>query len=421
MGKVAKLIMVTAENNNKYYSMTEQPDGTFKVVYGRVDVTAINESYSMGMWEKKYKEKLKKGYVDQTHLFAVEPDPSDDKDKDKTSPSFADIMDPTISRFVSQLQAWANKTVEQNYKISTASVTAKQIDAAQTILDSLSHMVNIGVSLNDINQLLLDLFKTLPRKMGHVQDYLFTTISDKDDLDSAIKLLSHEQDLLDVFKGQVQVYAAQQAQNITSAKEEKKRQTLLEAMGIEFFNTNDSEKETILSKIQDPSHKKQISQSFRVNNKKTQERFDKWVAETANKKTELFWHGSRNQNWWSILDSGLVLRPTSAIINGKMFGYGTYFADKFQKSLGYTSYGGSRWAGGNSSNAILSLYDVHVGNQLNIKKWSSSNSSLNEKELKKLGDYDSVYAHGGYDLVNNEFIVYNEAQTTVKFITQIGK
>ncbi len=418
MGKVAKLIMVTDQNNNKYYSMSEQPDGSFKVVYGRVDVTAINESYPMSMWDKKYKEKLKKGYVDQTHLFAEETTQKSDKDD---SPAFADIMDPLVGRFVSQLQSWANKTVEQNYKISTASVTQKQIDAAQKILDDLSHLVAIGVSLSDINQLLLDLFKTLPRKMSHVQDHLFHVINDNDGLDFAMNLLSHEQDLLDVFKGQVQVYAAGQSQIITSVKEEKKRLTLLEAMGIEFFNIIDSEKDLILSKIQDGQHKKMFKQGFRVNNKKTEAKFKKFLEGASNKKTELFWHGSRNQNWWSILDSGLVLRPTNAIISGKMFGYGSYFADKFSKSLGYTSYSGSRWAGGNSDTAILSLYEVHVGNQYKITKWSNDCTSFTENKLKTIGKYDSVFAPGGYDLVNSEFIVYNEAQTTVKFITQIGK
>lgn len=420
MGKVAKLVMVTEANNNKYYNMEEMPNGTIKIVRGRIESSSVEEKpVPMSKWNSLYNSKVKKGYVDQTHLFAEEEQPKADGQKD-SSPSFADIMDPTISKFIGQLQTWANKTVEQNYTISTSKVTAKQIDSAQTILDELSHLVTIGVSLSDINQMLLNLFKTLPRKMSHVQDHLFHVVNDQHSLDEAMKLLAHEQDLLDVFKGQVQVYAAQQAQTITSDKEAKKKQTLLEAMGIEFFNTVDSEKELILSKIQDNNHKKLFKQAFRVNNKKTLARFQEFVAKAPNKKTELFWHGSRNQNWWSILDSGLVLRPTNAIISGKMFGYGTYFADKFQKSLGYTSYSGSRWAGGNSDTAILSLYDVHVGNQYEIKKWNHEHSQLVESKLKALGAYDSVYAHGGYDLVNNEFIVYNEAQTTVKFITQIG-
>ena len=32
----SKLIMVTTQNNNKYYEMKEQGDGTFIVYYGRV-------------------------------------------------------------------------------------------------------------------------------------------------------------------------------------------------------------------------------------------------------------------------------------------------------------------------------------------------------------------------------------------------
>lgn len=69
MAKVVKLIMVTEANNNKYYNMFEQADGTFKVEYGRVDSTTQHASYSMREWDKKYREKTNKGYKDITHLY----------------------------------------------------------------------------------------------------------------------------------------------------------------------------------------------------------------------------------------------------------------------------------------------------------------------------------------------------------------
>lgn len=419
MGKVAKLVMVTEANNNKFYNMEEMPNGMIKIVRGRIDSSSVEEKpVPISKWNSLYNSKVRKGYVDQTHLFAEDPVPGSDE---QDSPSFADIMDPLISRFVAQLQSWANYTVEQNYNISTAKVTAKQIEAAQKILDDLSNMVAIGVPLSDINQLLLDLFKTLPRKMSHVQDHLFHTINDPDDLDYAMKLLSHEQDLLDVFKGQVQVFAAQQAQGITSAKEEKKRQTLLEAMGIEFFNTSSNENDLIISKIEEKEHKELFKQGFRVNNIKTKSKFEAWVEKAVNKKTELFWHGSRNENWYSIISSGLVLRPTNAVTTGSMYGKGLYFASLFRKSFNYTSYSGSYWARGNSNKAILSLYDVHVGNQFKIPKHGPWCYELNEKKLKEKGDFDSVFAPKGADLRNDEFIIYNENQSTIKYIIEVSK
>jgi poly [ADP-ribose] polymerase len=51
MGKQVKLLMVTQQNNNKYYDMVDNGDGTLTVTYGRVDVTAINKTYPSYKWD----------------------------------------------------------------------------------------------------------------------------------------------------------------------------------------------------------------------------------------------------------------------------------------------------------------------------------------------------------------------------------
>jgi len=117
---------------------------------------------------------------------------------------------------------------------------------------------------------------------------------------------------------------------------------------------------------------------------------------------------------------GLVLRPANAIITGKMFGYGLYFADKFRKSLNYSSLWGSYWSGGQSNKAYLALYDVHLGHSLKIKKHQGWCSQLTAEKLKvKGGKYNSVFAQGGADLINNEYIVYHQSQCTVRYLVEI--
>ena len=59
--------MVTENNNNKYYEMIPNGDN-FTVKYGRVGASAQVASYSASQFDKKYNEKIKKGYVDQTEL-----------------------------------------------------------------------------------------------------------------------------------------------------------------------------------------------------------------------------------------------------------------------------------------------------------------------------------------------------------------
>ena len=61
-----KLICVTPNNNNKFYNMTDLGNGQFKVEYGRVGAAATTLTYPISDWNKKYNEKIKKGYVDIT-------------------------------------------------------------------------------------------------------------------------------------------------------------------------------------------------------------------------------------------------------------------------------------------------------------------------------------------------------------------
>jgi len=67
--KSVKLIMVTAENNNKFYEMQENTDDTFTVVYGRIGMSGVSRTYPIRQWDKKYKEKIKKGYRDLSRNF----------------------------------------------------------------------------------------------------------------------------------------------------------------------------------------------------------------------------------------------------------------------------------------------------------------------------------------------------------------
>jgi poly [ADP-ribose] polymerase len=119
------------------------------------------------------------------------------------------------------------------------------------------------------------------------------------------------------------------------------------------------------------------------------------------------------------MQTGLLIRPSGAVHTGSMFGDGIYFADKAQKSIGYSSLSGSHWTKGNENRAFLALFDVHVGNQ---KKSYIIRLVVIVYLIVSLKDgFDSVFAKGGADLRNNEFIVYNGAQCTVSHLIEIGK
>lgn len=50
--------------HNKYYEMEQTLANEFVVSYGRIGAAPQTAFYGMYDWDKKYKEKIKKGYID---------------------------------------------------------------------------------------------------------------------------------------------------------------------------------------------------------------------------------------------------------------------------------------------------------------------------------------------------------------------
>lgn len=403
--RVAKLIMVTANNNNKFYEMQETADGQIHVTYGRVGSSGTSTSYPSGRWNSLYNSKVRKGYKDQTQLFATV----------KKEIKLADIDDALVQQLVNDLMRYAKKSIQQNYNVTADEVTELQVEAAQKLLDALVKKAKMKMDVGVFNDQLLELFQVIPRRMSNVRDHLIKEKPSGYKALGVIKdMLGEEQATLDVMRSQVELNAKTK---VAEAKEEEL--DLLQAMGLQIETEEDAKAIQQIKKLMGPEAKT-FSKAYKVNNIRTRTSFDEYLAKAKDKKLELFWHGSRNENWMSILETGLVLRPANAVITGKMFGYGLYFADKFKKSLNYTSLRGSYWAKGSQNKGYLALFDVHVGKQLKIQKHKSWCYELNEKKLKAKGTYDSLYAKGGADLVNNEYIVYNHHQCTVRYLVEVS-
>lgn len=394
------LIMVTTSNNNKVYRMIPHGD-TFEVEYGRVGASCQHASYSMSQWDKKYNEKIKKGYVDQTHLVQD----LIQKEQPKTKDGYKEIEDKAIAEIVQRLQDMAHKKIQANYKVSSQQVTQAMVNEAQNVIDSLMNKT----TLKEFNNTLLTLFTVIPRKMGNVNDYIAKS---EDDF---ARILKDEQDLLDVMRGQVVTHIVQDE---PTESVEEKQETILEAMGLVFEPTTDEDVKMIKNLLGDCRDK--FYRAWRVTNAKTQKRFDNFVKKEKISNTKLLWHGSRNENWWSIINTGLVLRPTNAVITGKMFGYGIYYAPKARKSLGYTSLSGSYWARGNSNSAFMAIMDVAYGKPYDVHSFDSKYYDFNYEKLQKTcPGANCLHAHAGSMLRNDEIIVYKEDQCTIKYLVEL--
>lgn len=402
--KVVKMICVTEQNNNKFYNLFEQGDGTFKVDYGRVDVTTQHATYPMSQWDKKYREKLNKGYKDITELYTIE----DDSDPKATVDETFISNNSFVKRLIEDLKRWATNTVSANYKVSSKNVTQKMIDEAQGIIDSIARVYSGSYKYTDINELLLKLFTVIPRKMGNVKDYL---VRENDTNDRVRKIIDEEQSLLDTMAGQVSMQETKK--EVITEADVQETKGILDMMGVEVEHVTDANEIVMIKqKMGDSAH--MFSQAFKLKNYKTEQRYSTLPIENE----ELLWHGSRNQNYISLIQHGLLIRPSGIATNGAMFGAGGYLANRCKKSIGYTSLSGSYWSNGNESKAYLLLFAANLGKQKHVYTHTSECYNFTEKTI---APYNSVFAHAGQSLYNDELIVYSENRTTMRYLIEIKK
>lgn len=417
--RYAKLIHVSVDNgktdnSNKVYIMEELSDGRIKCEYGRVGKSLTTEYKDNSKWNSVYKQKTgaSKGYTDVTELLA-EPVIDDSTDGSKTN-SLDAIKDAMVKKLVQDLMTFANKSIQKNYKVTQDAVSEQQVEAAQEILSKVTAMLKVGVDLKSVNDELLRLYTVIPRKMDNVKNHLIQGLSNDDELEKAQRLLGEEQSALDTMAGQVKLIK-QQKQSVETTGEEMADIDILQQMGLSVEVEKDGETLKLIHKLlgDNVNRSKKI---FKVINHTTQTKFDKHLANAKVKRKRLYWHGSRNENWFNIIQTGLMIRPSGAVYTGSMWDDGIYFASDSDKSLGYTD--GGRWTGGSrNSKVFLGLFDVHVGNQLHKYKHDSSCYKISNEV--KAGGYDSVHAHKGVDLRKDEYIIYKPEQATISYLIEV--
>ena len=381
MKKTIELICVTQNNNNKFYRMIPNGD-MFTVEYGRVGCEhPQTATYPMSQWDKKYREKINKGYVDNTSLMEAV----------NVTVDTPDTLSDSVSAIINSLFNMASDTVKRNYTVAASKITKAMCDKAQSILDSLT-----GVDvISDFNRTLVELFRVIPRKMKNVNDWLAYNVSE------FAKIIQREQDLLDACRGAIVSDIKVSMDNLT------------------ISDIDDSDRDVIIKALGRESGR--YRNAWRVSNKTVDKAFSDMQTTEKLNKTMLLWHGSRNENWWSILNTGLLIRPTNAVITGKMFGYGLYFAPLAKKSLGYTSLTGSYWARGNSNKGYMALMEVSYSKKADVDDHKHFYSSLTKDSLaSSFHGANMLYAHAGKVLHNDEIIVYSPAQVRIKYLVELG-
>lgn len=406
--------------HNKFYDMMEV-NGELHVRYGRfpgLDQYKFGETgtlkiYSIYDWDKLYSQKTSgaKRYVEEPIPAEVSIE-TESEDEDKYKP----IENKEIAKIVKRLQIFANDKINANYKAGTAGVTQEMIDKAQSYIDRLWSCSDVY----DFNRGLEGLFRCIPRKMNDVDNFLAKTVSQFNDI------LQREQDLLDVLKGQiVQPVKGQKVITKTGAKH-----TILELNGIKMEECTPQDIEEIKKRMGSNAYR--FVNAWRVSNEKQETAYKAYCKSEGLRKRDckLLWHGTRSENVFSILKTGLVLRPTNAKITGKMLGKGLYFAPDFLKSRNYTSARGTTWASGSDDTGFMIMHAVAYGNPYNLNSFGQISYDFEYKDLRKLKDangnkYHCVHAHKGMDtgwssLKADEIVVYKEEQVMPLYLVEIS-
>lgn len=122
-------------------------------------------------------------------------------------------------------------------------------------------------------------------------------------------------------------------------------------------------------------------------------------------------HGSKNSNILSILMNGIYIPPkNSKIVTARMFGNGVYGADVSTKSLNYSV---GNWNRNGINNRYKSFFCLLCRFSLG-RVYEASRALYNGVPT----GYNSIYAEGGYDLANNEYIVKDNKQTTINYLIE---
>lgn len=383
-----------AKNSYKFYKLSIMGD-TVRASYGRMGTNKgdlfgeRSFDYPIQMFWVKYYEKIGKGYLDRTDIYLPS---STDVPESKKSVSTTQRKNMVSAQLFNELRSFAKKHVERA-KVQVP-ITPVIIQESKKLLDNM----RAAETVEEFNKHLLDLISILQRpvRTGDGSGVRKLMAGEKS---SFARIINREKDLIQAMEGTIS------GQSIDSGD--------FSDYDIEVHLATDRQKEDVLRHLSD-SLKPKVKAVYRVIPHEQKKIFNDYLKKNGIKKVKQFWHGSRNCNWMSIVQNSLLLNP-DAIITGKMFGNGIYFAPSSLKSWNYTSYRGTSWAHGHDDKAFMGLYAVAYGKPCDVDTWSSS---ADYKKMTLSGGYNCLHAHAGASLKNDEIIFYDEAAVLLNYIVE---
>lgn len=385
----AYLTCINPESNNyKYYWLRPSADA-IHATYGRIGsergemfgTKELKNPYEPHLFWIRYYEKLSKGYIDQSDVYLSKKPSVKPKKKVNTDPNDVSAI------LYQKLLRYSRHVVETNLVDQT--VTFEQIKMSRKYFNAMGQRKTV----KGFNNQLMKLLTVCPRKARYVDELLANSTGD------FAYIMQREENLIQAMEA------------VATASTNPHQTDTFADIGVEVYYANEKQKAQVLRHLNDQLIPK-VKNIYRVIPGKQQKRFNKYIQEKGIHNVRQLWHGSRNENWLSIAKNGLLLNP-NAVITGKMFGNGIYFATSSMKSWNYTSYRGTTWAGGTDDVGFMGLYAVAYGTPYDV----SSSYHFTKAELNRL-HADCVHAHAGTALRNDEIIFFDENAMVLNYIVE---
>lgn len=416
MSNQVMLVMVNAtDNNNKFYELTELPNGSVQARYGRIGGSETTRTYPAGSFHAKKNEKIRKGYVvreqagNAPRAAVTGLDAADRVNKAlfnghacAASKKFAEVLLRNNRHAIEDATGGKIQVNKSTGSVSTAlgPVTAAQLVTARALL---SDIKNGSRRTYVIEQYLT----IIPQRIANVRaiDAWLTP--------SWIR----EQDaLLDSLDSALAAATTPSDNDSAAPIPFRNKLALLDENSDEFREVNERFKKSV--NAGHTSASKKLVRVWKITDTAA------WDAQKATlKHHRTLWHGTTAGNVLSILRAGLICPPSTDgryATTGRMFGDGVYFSDQSTKSLNYAVGVWSNNVG--SGNPMMFLADVVMGREYRPTTggYAVPREARTSKDDKGRS-YNSIFVRGGTCGVrNNEMIVWNTDQIKLTYLCEFS-
>ncbi|XP_051553307.1 poly [ADP-ribose] polymerase 2 isoform X2 [Myxocyprinus asiaticus] len=446
-------------NNNKYYMIQLLQDDNAKAYsvwmrWGRVGKVGQNSLVSCGgnlaqakdTFKKKFFDKTKNEWEHRAHFEKVAGKydmvfvdySTEYKEEDKAKVSSPRPKKPcqlnskvqSLLELICDLKAMEECVLEMKFDIKKAplgKLTAEQIRAGYASLKRIEECLKRKGS----NKELLDACNQFYTRIPH--DFGLRTppvIRSTEELKEKIALLEALSD--------IQIAVKMVQFSVQSDEHPLDRQYRSLKCGLQPLDSDSNEYKIIEKYLQTthaPTHTDYTMTVLDIFAVEREGEKDNFHSQLDNRM--LLWHGSRLSNWVGILNQGLRVAPPEAPVTGYMFGKGIYFADMSSKSGNYC------FANQKNNQGLLLLSEVALGesNELLDADYNAGKLPSGKHSTKGLGQTapdpnnnvtldgvtvpmgpcvkTGVGQKGGYSLLYNEYIVYNPAQTHMRYLLRV--